>query len=359
MAISITIVSLYWGIQQSAMTEIFAEYVQGDISAYIVRFTASCVLLGIMPLVTILLLGYSMRDIGLRRSVDRAFTMRVLLVGVAVCIFFGISGSRNADMAAFYPYSKTIALYAARRPVWLALHVVSYVIFYYMPWEICFRGMLLLPFVNYEDAAEVPGGDGSTRAVRAVRATLPYEDGGQVRGGDGSTRAARAVRATLPHEDGGQVLGGDGSTRAVRATLPYEGAAEMPGGDGVRTARKTRTVRAVRATLPHEDAAEVSGGDRVRTARNRWAFPSRVGPRSQSSQRKTARNRWKFPPAVVFMQVIPSTMLHFGHPPIELFASILFGFFAGYLVWRTRSIFTLWILHSVAGVAQDIAIIMQ
>ena len=234
-AVSVTVVSLYWCIQQSAATEIFAEYVQGDISAYIVRFTASCVLLGVVPLLTMLLLGYSMRDIGLRRSVDRAFTMRVLLVGVAVCIFFGISGSRNADMAAFYPYSKTIALYAATNPLWLALHVGSYVVFYYMPWEIFFRGILLLPFVNYEDAAQMPGGDGL----------------------------------------------------------------------------------------------------------------------------QTARSRWKFPPAVVFMQVIPSTMLHFGHPPVELCASILFGFFAGYLVWRTRSIFTLWILHSVAGVAQDIAIIMQ
>ena len=65
------------------------------------------------------------------------------------------------------------------------------------------------------------------------------------------------------------------------------------------------------------------------------------------------------PPLTIgyFMQTIPSTLLHFGHPVPEILASIPFGIFAGYLVWRTQSIIPVLLLHCIAGISLDMFLI--
>lgn len=67
----------------------------------------------------------------------------------------------------------------------------------------------------------------------------------------------------------------------------------------------------------------------------------------------------KFPPVGVFIQVIPSVMIHFGYPPSILFGAIPFGFLTGYVAWRTRSIYFLWVMHLTLGITQDIAILLR
>ncbi|RKX79816.1 MAG: hypothetical protein DRP87_01655 [Spirochaetes bacterium] len=61
--------------------------------------------------------------------------------------------------------------------------------------------------------------------------------------------------------------------------------------------------------------------------------------------------------AVACVQVIPSTLLHFGHPITETLGAIPAGILFGYLVLKTRSILPGLILHGLVGIALDMSII--
>lgn len=59
------------------------------------------------------------------------------------------------------------------------------------------------------------------------------------------------------------------------------------------------------------------------------------------------------PQTAILVQTLASTMLHYGNPFSEVLASILAGIFWGFLVIRTRSLFSGLIQHSVLGVTLD------
>ncbi|MCL2305870.1 MAG: CPBP family intramembrane metalloprotease [Planctomycetaceae bacterium] len=55
----------------------------------------------------------------------------------------------------------------------------------------------------------------------------------------------------------------------------------------------------------------------------------------------------------ILVQTLASTMLHYGHPPDEVFGAILGGLFWGFLAWHTRSIFAGLVQHAALGLALD------
>ena len=59
----------------------------------------------------------------------------------------------------------------------------------------------------------------------------------------------------------------------------------------------------------------------------------------------------------IWIQVVISTALHFGHPASETFGCIAGGLFWGFLALRTRSIFSGWGQHALLGIALDWSLI--
>ncbi|MDO4587807.1 MAG: type II CAAX endopeptidase family protein [Planctomycetia bacterium] len=59
----------------------------------------------------------------------------------------------------------------------------------------------------------------------------------------------------------------------------------------------------------------------------------------------------------VWIQVLLSTMLHYGHPISEVLGCLGGGFLWGFLVYRTNSIFAGWVQHAVLGIALDVSLI--
>ncbi len=55
----------------------------------------------------------------------------------------------------------------------------------------------------------------------------------------------------------------------------------------------------------------------------------------------------------VLIQVLASTMLHYGHPASETFGCVAGGFLWGFLAIRTRSLASGWAQHALLGIALD------
>ena len=63
-------------------------------------------------------------------------------------------------------------------------------------------------------------------------------------------------------------------------------------------------------------------------------------------------NKFGAVPAVL-VQTLASTMLHYGHPASETFGCLTGGLLWGFVVYRTRSIFSGWWQHAVLGITLD------
>ena len=57
--------------------------------------------------------------------------------------------------------------------------------------------------------------------------------------------------------------------------------------------------------------------------------------------------------AVASFQIIPSAMLHFGHPVSESLGAVLFGLCAGWFTLKTRSVWPALVFHAVMGISLD------
>lgn len=134
----------------------FLGSLAGDLPGYVVRFALSFFLFGVGSLVIGRLFGLRPGDLGLRRpgSMMRSKIYWLLFLLVVASSFYG---AYQPPLRAFYPYSHTLLSLAVNGSPWLLLvHAVSYFFFYYIPWELFFRGLLILPFLPA--AAELEAG---------------------------------------------------------------------------------------------------------------------------------------------------------------------------------------------------------
>lgn len=58
--------------------------------------------------------------------------------------------------------------------------------------------------------------------------------------------------------------------------------------------------------------------------------------------------------AAMWIQVLMSVSIHFGKPTPELLASIPAGFIFGFIAWKTKSIWYVFLVHWIIGILNDI-----
>jgi membrane protease YdiL (CAAX protease family) len=183
--------------------------------SYFVRFAASALFLGVIPLAMSMGMGFSRTDLGLVGPIQPFFQTPIFNGLLAGAVLIGVIGSFDPALVDFYPYGPE---FVYRRPLG---HAAAYTILYYLPWEFFFRGVLILPFISERDG--------------------------------------------------------------------YDQA--MPG--------------------------------------------------------------------IALAQALPSALIHFGHPLSETLGAVIFGIAAGYLVFRTRSIWPGFVLHATIGIVLDLMIVFQ
>jgi membrane protease YdiL (CAAX protease family) len=121
----------------------------GDLPAYALRFICSFLLLGLLPFLLALALGERPAGLGLR--LPRPLRPRWLYPLLSGIVLLGVFlGAYNAEVSVFYPFSRTLTL--AWRGGGFAVHALLYMVLYYLPWELLFRGILLFPFVRLVDS---------------------------------------------------------------------------------------------------------------------------------------------------------------------------------------------------------------
>jgi len=64
-------------------------------------------------------------------------------------------------------------------------------------------------------------------------------------------------------------------------------------------------------------------------------------------------------PAAILVQTMASTMLHYGHPPSEVFGAIIAGLVWGLIAYRTRSILSGLGQHALLGIVLDWTLIYR
>ena len=120
----------------------------GDIPAYLSRFMLSFIFMGIIPFVSALVLGFSLRDMGLiwSRGIFREKWFWLLFILIILMVF---GTAFNDQLSQFYPYSRTLLQMSIDvSPAFFLLHALLYLLLYYLPWELFFRGLMILPLVH-------------------------------------------------------------------------------------------------------------------------------------------------------------------------------------------------------------------
>jgi membrane protease YdiL (CAAX protease family) len=124
------------------------EGLPGDLPSYSSRFLLSLLLLGLIPLATVLLLGESVKGLGFRFPAS-PFRPRLFFLLAGAAVLAGYASSTLPEISGFYPYSKTmVTIFRDEGIKVLFLHGALYFLFYYVPWEFFFRGFLILPFLK-------------------------------------------------------------------------------------------------------------------------------------------------------------------------------------------------------------------
>jgi hypothetical protein len=137
----------------------------GDLDAYVSRFVLSLMCFAAVPGTAAVLLGFGLAELGL---VWHRKMFRWPFYWILFPVFVLVIGASSFDQAMrdFYPFSKQLQHLAVDRgPLWFLVHAALYGLFYYVPWEVLFRGLMILPLVNHIEAVRL----GNHRANAGAR----------------------------------------------------------------------------------------------------------------------------------------------------------------------------------------------
>ncbi len=161
---------------------------QGEAAGYWMRFALSFLLLGLAPLVTALAFGDRPSALGLRFDAP-ILRSPLYWCALPVAVAVGAIGALSPDLGSYYPYSRDlVARTAAGGALPFLGHFAAYFFLYYLPWELFFRGFLVLGLAR----AIEPG------AGRAVRPETGTTTGGTAAGGGAAAVAALVLFQTMP-----------------------------------------------------------------------------------------------------------------------------------------------------------------
>ena len=119
-----------------------------DLEMYIQRFALSFILFGAVPILAARLCGYKLRDIGFKKPECRHAWIW-MIVAIAAGVVIGLGGSLSSTLAEYYPYDTGLADKVAKNGAWpFFTHAGAYITFYYLPWELLFRGVLIFPLLE-------------------------------------------------------------------------------------------------------------------------------------------------------------------------------------------------------------------
>jgi hypothetical protein len=117
---------------------------EGDLGTYLVRFLLFFVFLGVIPLLTVKLMKLPLYLTGITCNF-KFLSSKLFWITFVFVVFGAISGSFNPALQAYYPLSNTILIMSRVNPIVFVVHGFLYTFLYYIPWEMSFRGLLLLP----------------------------------------------------------------------------------------------------------------------------------------------------------------------------------------------------------------------
>lgn len=143
-----------------------------DTLVYGERFALSFLLLGVVPCGACALLWTSepravRRVLGVVRPA-RFFSPWFIAGYVVVGCAFGAVGAASPDLSTYYPYHPRLPEIVRATPWIFPAHALVYLCAYYVPWEILFRGILILPFLS--DAAEAGQNEARMYGIAALQA---------------------------------------------------------------------------------------------------------------------------------------------------------------------------------------------
>jgi hypothetical protein len=210
----------------------FLQVLEGDYPLYAWRFLCSFVFMGILPVLIMVILKVRPHEAGIVAP-RPLFYRRIFYLPLGIgLIIFALMNAYSPNLYNFYPYAQSLVDSTAARGGWpFLLHAAAYGLLFYLPWELTFRGLLLLPFAY---------------------------------------SAARRPHISL----------------------------------------------------------------------KKWEFHPLILP-------------------LALFQIIPSALLHFGHPYLESLGALAFGLLMALVVLRTRSVVWPVIFHSAAGILMDLFIILR
>jgi hypothetical protein len=125
----------------------------GDLPQYVWRYLVSAVFLGFLPASVCAALGERAAGIGLAAP-RRVFPWWVWVLAAIGCLIIAAGGAYSPSLSAFYPQSKTLEVRIASGGLGpFALHAALYLLLFYLPWELLFRGILVFPMVRLAPSA--------------------------------------------------------------------------------------------------------------------------------------------------------------------------------------------------------------
>ncbi len=132
-----------------ASTPLLPLGLYGDLDWYVSRFALSAAFFGLIPFAAALLLGYGPADLGIVYH-RKMFRWKAYWIMLPLFVLIIAASSFNDSMRQFYPFSKTmIEISIEVSPLFMLIHSLAYLLFYYLPWELLFRGLMILPLVAH------------------------------------------------------------------------------------------------------------------------------------------------------------------------------------------------------------------
>ena len=119
----------------------------GDLPTYAWRFLLSFLVLGALPMAAALALGERPAGLGLTwpKPLFPRWAFPLLL---GVMILGALVGAYSSPIFAYYPYTRTLTESRPGGAVGFLLHAIFYIVLYYLPWEVLFRGILVFPLLR-------------------------------------------------------------------------------------------------------------------------------------------------------------------------------------------------------------------
>lgn len=156
-----------------------------DLAFYASRFLLSFLFMGGIPLLAAFALGFKLQDAGLSWT-PGMFRWKAYWFLFPLFILVTAASAFNEEMSGFYPWSAALVdLSIQVSPLYFVSHGFLYLFLYYLPWEILFRGLMVIPLLNYLEQRDLDNDRANkgarNRGLGGIRLVNRTRDGSPLR----------------------------------------------------------------------------------------------------------------------------------------------------------------------------------